>query len=170
MKKQLLLGCGTRRNNLFTQTWEELVTLDINPQVKPDIVHDLMDIPLPLKDDTIDEIHAYEVLEHTGQQGDWRFFFRQFSDFWRMLKPGGMLYGTSPSSTSKWIWGDPGHSRMISSEALSCLSQETYRRKVGVTSMSDYRFIYGADFEPLISREENDTFIYALRAVKPPRI
>jgi hypothetical protein len=167
MKKQLLIGCGIRRNNLFTKAWDDVITLDINPEVKPDIVHDLNVLPLPFYDNTFDEIHAYEILEHTGLQGDWRFFFRQFSDFWRIMKRDGVLYGTSPALSSRWVWGDPGHSRVISAETLSCLSQETYMKKVGITSMSDYRFVYKADFESLISRDENDTFIYALRAVKP---
>jgi hypothetical protein len=48
---ELLIGCGARRvkdvrigNNA---EWSELVTLDINPEHKPDVIHDLQDIPLP---------------------------------------------------------------------------------------------------------------------------
>lgn len=169
MKKQLLIGCGIRRNNLFTRTWEDLVTLDINPEIKPDIVHDLTHIPLPFEDNSFDEMHAYEVLEHIGQQGDWKFFFAQFSDFWRILKPAGMIYGTSPCLSSRWLWGDPGHTRVICPENLVCLSQEEYKKKAGVTSQSDYRFIYRADFEPTEFKEENNLFIYSMKAIKPPR-
>jgi len=70
---ELLIGCGARRvkdvrigNNA---EWSELVTLDINPEHKPDLIHDLHDIPLPFPDGRFDEIHAYEVLEHVGGPG-----------------------------------------------------------------------------------------------------
>ncbi len=103
---ELPIGCGSKyvkaihfnerphRNNL--------VTLDINRDHRPDVVWDLNPLPLPFADNSFDEIHAYEVLEHTGVQGDYRFFFAQFSDFWRILKPGGVLIGTVPLPTSPW--------------------------------------------------------------------
>ena len=97
---ELLIGCGgNHRKQLFIDNkrdWENLVTLDINPDHKPDVVWDLMNIPLPFFDNLFSELHAYEVLEHTGQQGDYQFFFAQFSDFWRILKPNGLLMGSCP--------------------------------------------------------------------------
>ena len=54
-------------------------------------------LPLPFDNDTFDEIHAYEVLEHVGKQGDYIFFFAQFSDLYRILKPNGLLVAMSPS-------------------------------------------------------------------------
>src|SRR5687767_7500638 len=98
---ELLLGCGNNLVKKVTfaavpQQWVELVTLDVDPGVKPHVVHDLNDVSLPFADDNFDEIHAYEVLEHCGHQGDWRFFFNQFYDFWRILKPGGYFVATVP--------------------------------------------------------------------------
>ena len=102
---ELLIGAGANhRKRLFTKgkgEWTCLVTLDINQDHHPDVVHDLTKLPLPFDDDSFDEIHAYEVLEHTGQQGDWRFFFDQWSDFWRLLKPGGIFCGTSPALSAR---------------------------------------------------------------------
>lgn len=167
---ELLIGCGARRTKLLApegaETWTDLVTLDINPDHKPDVVHDLTVLPLPFADDTFDEIHAYEVLEHTGQQGDWRFFFAQFTEFWRILKPGGHLLGSSPAMTSRWAWGEPGHTRIVSHELLTFLSQAEYARQVGNGAMTDYRFVYKADFKVEFARDTPTVFWFGLEAIK----
>jgi SAM-dependent methyltransferase len=171
---ELLLGAGSRRVKQLTwggrAEWSALTTLDINADHKPDVVHDLTVLPLPFADDTFDEIHAYEVLEHTGQQGDWRFFFAQFSEFWRILKPDGVLLGTSPAPGSAWEFGDPGHTRVMSVEAMTFLVQRQYTAQVGVTPMTDYRFVYKADFEPRLLHVEGGQFSYIMQAQKPSRI
>ena len=104
MKKELLIGCGSDHNRkipYLTDEWEgELVTLDINQYHKPDVLWDLCQFPYPFEDNTFDEIHAYEVLEHIGQQGDYKMFFDQFSEFWRILKPNGVIVGSCPSWNS----------------------------------------------------------------------
>ena len=78
--RELLLGAGhDRQKRIWLQDdskFKNLVTLDINPDAKPSVIFDLELITLPFKSDLFDEIHAYEVLEHVGRQGDWRFFLR----------------------------------------------------------------------------------------------
>jgi SAM-dependent methyltransferase len=169
---ELLIGCGQRRKKLMAEDgreeWDGLVTLDINPDHKPDVVHDLTVLPLPFEDNTFDEIHAYEVLEHTGQQGDWRFFFAQFTEFWRILKPGGHFFGTTPGPHSPW--GDPGHTRVISHDVITFLSQAEYTKQVGVSPMTDYRFVYQADFDIQYVRTSATAFLFGLEAVKPSRV
>lgn len=167
---ELLIGCG---NNLKKKIqfkeidpgWSELVTLDIDPGASPDIVHDLNVLPYPLEDNQFDEIHAYEVLEHCGKQGDWKFFFDQFSEFHRILKPGGYFIATAPMWDSPWAWGDPGHTRVIPAEALVFLSQKEYLQ-VGQTSMTDYRPHYKADYELVAKQEDGHTLAFVLRAIK----
>jgi SAM-dependent methyltransferase len=171
----LLIGCGQRRAKLMAwdgnAEWNDLVTLDINPDHKPDVVHDLTVLPLPFDDNTFDEIHAYEVLEHTGQQGDWRFFFAQFSEFYRILKPGGVLMATSPHWSSEWCWMDPGHTRAMGPEMMVFLHQPSYTAQVGKTPMTDYRFVFKGDFDLVESTVmPNKQFGYGLQAVKPSRI
>lgn len=170
---ELLLGCGAARVKKLASVgrteWKGLVTLDFAETHKPDVVHDISKLPLPFDDNTFEEIHAYEVMEHVGQQGDFRFFFAQWSDLWRILKPGGRFFGTSPHMTSAWAWGDPGHTRIISAEALTFLCQPEYARQVGKTAMSDYRFCYKADFDSIFMRNKDGTFEYVLEAVKPSR-
>lgn len=171
---ELLIGAGSNHSKRLSwndrDTWTDLTTLDINKDHKPDVVWDLMDTDLPFDDNTFDEIHAYEVLEHTGQQGDWRFFFAQWSGLWRILKPGGIFFGTSPSRTSAWRWGDPGHTRIMQEEQFVFLHQPSYTAQVGKTHMTDCRFVYEADFEPLALNTGKDSFQYVLQAVKPSRI
>lgn len=171
---ELLLGCGSSRVKKLAwqghHDWTDLVTLDFADTHKPDVVHDIAKLPLPFDDNTFDEVHAYEVLEHVGQQGDWKFFFEQWSDIWRVLKPGGVFLGSSPHWDSPWAWGDPGHTRIISSQCLIFLHQPAYAQ-VGISPMTDYRFCYKADFD-IIHQVKNDAdqLEYGLRAVKPPRV
>ena len=170
MRRELLLGAGTRRLKVASfpgyENWEDLTTLDIDPDAKPDVLWDLNKRQLPFFNDTFDEIHAYEVLEHVGQQGDWRGFFAEFSEYWRILKPGGHLFATCPAITSPWLWGDPGHSRTIQPETLTFLSQEQYRAQVGHTPMTDYRAIYKADFVSVFHKVTGGTFSFVLKAIK----
>lgn len=170
--KELLLGCGSARRKVLCDggriEWSALTTLDINPDHNPDVVHDMNVIPLPFADDTFDEIHAYEVLEHCGTQGDYRFFFGQWADFWRVLRHGGMVFGTVPLPESPWAWGDPSHTRVIPRESFIFLSQPNYAQ-VGKTPMSDFRYIYQADFDVEYMEDQGHCLAFALRAVKPAR-
>ncbi len=168
---ELLIGCGKNREkrvliDAIPEVWTDLTTLDMKDDCEAMIVHDLEDLPLPFDDDSFDEIHAYEVLEHTGQQGDFRFFFAQFYDFWRILKPGGYLCGTLPMWDSVWAWGDPGHKRVLTEKTFIFLSQKEYQAQVGNSMMADYRSYWDGDFELLAMTEEGDIFGFVLQAVK----
>ena len=169
MKRELLIGCGSMRDKRLvcddTKEWSNLTTLDYNAAHKPHMVWDLMDFPYPLLDNSMDEIHAYEVLEHTGAQGDYKFFFKQFSEFHRILKPNGHLCVTCPSRHSIWALGDPSHTRVLQKEMLMFLDQDSYSQ-VGTTSMSDFRNIYKANFKPMYVVEDDDKFEFILKAIK----
>ena len=167
----LLLGAGKNRQRKFgpKKDWDKLITLDMNEAHKPDVVWNLEHLPLPFEDNQFDSVSAFDVMEHIGQQGDWKFFFRQWSDIWRILKPGGHFCGISPDIESRWAWGDPGHSRVVIPESLIFLSQPEYDQ-VGISAMTDYRFCYKADFERVHLEIKDGLFFYMLQAVKPSRI
>lgn len=164
----LLIGCGNsrdRRMSVGRDTWDNLVTMDYDPNCGADVVHDLEITPWPFADNEFDEVHAYCVLEHLGRQGDARSFFRHFAEIYRILKPGGLLCGYSPSLDSRWLWGDPSHTRVISQESLTFLSQAAYAQ-VGSTAMTDFRWLWKGDFELYASDDNGDHYFFTLRAVK----
>jgi SAM-dependent methyltransferase len=174
---QLLLGCGhDRAKKLWVEgreAWRDLVTLDMNPAAKPDILHDICDLPLPFLDGSADEIHLYDVLEHTRQQGDWQGFFAEFSEFWRILRPGGTLHALVPVWTGGWAWGDPGHRRVIQQESLGFLHQPSYTAECGgptPTNRTDYRPWFRADFDLVWQHTGPVQYAFILQAVKPSRI
>ena len=153
--KALLLGCGNSRRRVIDPTgvhpeWDELVTLDIDPDCGADVVFDLdylsTYLQLPFEDGEFDEIHAYEVLEHVGRKGDWRGFFNEFAEYHRVLKRGGHMVVTCPRWDSPWAWGDPGHTRVLSEHTFAFLSQANYEQ-VGSTAMTDYRGVWKGNFQ-----------------------
>lgn len=192
--RELLLGCGRSTVKQYSahpthpRSWRTAhgpVRLDINKEVHPDIWCDLNAAPPwlgsafgegplhTLEGDYWDEIHAYQVLEHLGSQGDAHSFFAQFSEIWRLLKPDGYLVGSCPSRYSGWLWGDPSHRRAILPESLVFLDQSEYVKQCddphSRTSMSDFRFMYKCDFRILDSSDNRVDFAFVLQAVKPSR-
>ena len=71
---------------------------------------------------------------------------------------------------SKWAWGDPSHTRVIQEESFVFLNQSEYTAQVGKTPMTDFRYIYEADFDIYFISKHENTLLFALRSVKPSRI
>lgn len=178
--RELLLGCGHSREKRVVplsasviesrKVFTNLTTIDINPECNPDHVEDLQTLGYNwtlTEYGQFDEIHAYEVLEHIGKQGDYVQFFTQFRQLWRALKPGGFFCATVPHWQSIWAWGDPGHTRIISPASLVFLDRDEYAKQLGKTAMSDYRELLGdTNFKRVHQKTVGDTFEFVLQAVK----
>lgn len=161
---ELLVGCGiSRKKKLVVEgtpaEFQNLTTLDISPNVGADVVWDLNILPYPLETEQFDEIHAYEVLEHFGKQGDYKGFFDQMSEFHRILKPNGYFIGTVPRWDNMWAWGDPGHTRIINEGTLTFLYQEAY----GKPPMTDYRDVYKVSFKPKNVQKTDNHLLFVLQ-------
>jgi hypothetical protein len=166
---ELLIGCGNRHKKMIwvknEEDFKDLTTVDIDPNCKADIIHDLNVLPWPFDSNMFDEVHAYEVLEHLGRQGDYASFFSHFEEIWRVLKDGGLLFATTPTWNMEWAWGDPGHTRIIGKASLTFLNQLQYGQ-VGSTPMTDYRSIYKGDLRVVMCEETDTGTHFILQAFK----
>lgn len=149
--RSLLLGCGhSRVKKVFRAGHEEwtgrLTTIDINPACLADLMWDLNHRPLPFEDEVFDELGAYDVLEHQGQQGDWRGWFDEMAEYHRILKPGGTFGIIVPIGAD--ALADPGHTRFFSKAYFSFLNQAFYveAQKQGAAA-TDYRWYWKRNFE-----------------------
>ncbi len=144
--KVLHLGCGRKGRDLPIAAAGpvEIVTLDADARLEPDLVCCLGRDPIPLPDNSVDLAVAVHVLEHIGRQGetaDWFFFWEEL---YRVLTPEGRLEFESPLYTSVWAWADPSHVRVLAPQAFIFFSQDSYRQPG--SSISPFRI--ACDFVP----------------------
>lgn len=146
----LLLGAGhSRHKRVWLESapdWTgELVTLDMGDNCGADIVWDLDKRPLPFEDNQFDELAAYDVLEHLGRQGDWRGWFNEMAEYWRILKPGGLFGILVPVGTDHFA--DPGHTRFFGMNHFSFLNQDFYKKCLDENiPVTDYRWYWKKNF------------------------
>lgn len=143
----LHVGCGRKRwaaAELFRYVGLSMDTtdatvlhLDADAALQPDLVCRLGVDAIPLPDDSVDVVIAWHVLEHVGRQGETREWFQCWEELYRVLKPGGMLYGESPYYSGIWAWSDPTHSRAISEHSFVFFAQDSYR--IAESAISPYR-------------------------------
>lgn len=169
-RRVLLIGAGSSKllsvpTPLF-HVKPILTTLDIEPSHKPDVVWDLNVCPWPFEDNSFDEIHGYEILEHLGQQGDAKSFFAHFWEIYRILKPLGYLAGSVPLWDSMWAWGDPSHRRVITEGSFAYLDQTRYDGAIGTTTMTDFRSMWKGDLRAEGLERRDGRLFFLLKAYK----
>ncbi len=94
---KLNLGCGTEKIADYTN-------IDIRREVDPDMVFDIRK-GLPFPDNSIDEVRAYDFLEHIPI-GETVFVVEEI---YRVLKPNGVFEHFTPSTDGRGAFQDPGH-------------------------------------------------------------
>lgn len=133
----------------------EVVTHDIIGT--QDVIHDLEEFPYPWADEEFDEIHAYEVLEHTGTLGDGDFFFGQMNELWRILKEGGYLMITVPTWDSLEMWAIPDHKRPLPPQIFHFCNRQYVKKNYKRPMHGDYRKQLGPmNFEIVGVEEETE--------------
>lgn len=89
------IGCGSRKPEGF-------IGVDIYPWPGVDIVADLTKI-FPFPDNTVDEIRAYDCLEHLPN------IIHSMNEIWRICKPGATVDILVPSTDGRGAFQDPTH-------------------------------------------------------------
>lgn len=163
MQRSLLIGCG--RNHIKQvqyggkAEWAgKLTTMDINPNIGADIVFDMDDVAvrggsLPFPDETFDELAMFNCAEHWGRQGDFRGWFHECGEYWRILKQGGLMSILVP--IGKDALADPGHTRFFQQNWFNFLAQAFYElNEVKATCFTDYRgWAWNKNFDILFMQE-----------------
>lgn len=113
---KLDIGCGASKQGA------DWVGIDVRPFPGVDIVHDLMDVPYPLPDESVSTAICSHVLEHIPkvaiiqEKGKLKtiFPFMAFMDeIWRVMKPGGNFAIAVPHGASPGYMQDPTHASQI---------------------------------------------------------
>lgn len=95
------LGCGSRKK-------PGSVGMDIAPIPGVDVVAD-MAYGLPFRDNSVDRIYVYHVLEHMDN------FLETMGEIYRVCKDGARAYVKVPHAASPFMtWKDPTHRRGLS--------------------------------------------------------
>jgi GT2 family glycosyltransferase len=89
------IGCGSRKNQGF-------IGVDIYPWPGVDLVADLTK-KFPFPDNTVDEIRAYDCLEHLPN------IIHTMNEIWRICKPGATVDILVPSTDGRGAFQDPTH-------------------------------------------------------------
>jgi predicted O-linked N-acetylglucosamine transferase (SPINDLY family)/glycosyltransferase involved in cell wall biosynthesis len=89
------IGCGISKKNGF-------VGVDVCAGPGVDIVADLNQI-FPFEDDSIDEIKAYDVIEHLHDR------LHTMNEIWRVCKDGALIDIRVPSTDGRGAFQDPTH-------------------------------------------------------------
>ena len=95
---KLNLGSGEKKLGGY-------INIDIDPGCNPDVFFDLSKNALPFHDNSVDEIRAFDFLEHIPL-GKTIFVV---DEIWRVLKPGGKFEHHTPSTDGRGAFQDPTH-------------------------------------------------------------
>jgi len=114
---RLNLGCGNSKKKGY-------INIDISREVKPDKVWNLEKIPLPFKDNSIDEILAYHILEHILD------FIQLMHDLHRICKKGAIIKIRTPFYSSWGQFKDPTHVRFFSPFTFDYFKKGNYSHQV----------------------------------------
>jgi len=115
---KLNLGCSFRHLPGY-------VNIDIREDVGADMVHDI-ETGIPYKTDTVDEVRAYDFLEHVRPE---RTLF-VMREIWRVLRPGGILDHLTPSTDGRGAFQDPTHRSFWNINSWLYYTDDRYRRLI----------------------------------------
>jgi len=125
--RRLNIGCGNKR----LEGW---INIDCVKTAATDIVRDLAR-GLPFEDSTVDEILCDNVLEHIGPPADLIFIL---NEFYRVIRPGGLVVIIVPDGRSQGSCQDPTHMRSFVPRSALYWNQDLEWPKIyGITANFD---------------------------------
>ncbi len=118
---KLDLGCGTRKREGF-------LGVDRRKFDGVDIVHDLMVMPWPWDDNSVEEVYCSHLLEHLDHNRHNPERVRFMNELYRILKPGGKATIVTPHWASNRAYGDFTHADKPVSEMFFYYLSKAWRK------------------------------------------
>ncbi len=125
MTRHLDLGCGAKPRNPYGR--DALFGIDLAGDASGPIRRANLALePIPFDDDSFDSVSAYDFFEHvprvltTADGRATRFpFVELMNEVWRVLKPGGWLYASTPVYPHPAAFQDPTHVNVLTAGSHS---------------------------------------------------
>ena len=132
---KLNLGSGIKKYDGF-------LNVDADPSVNPDILVDLETGKLPIDDNSVDEIKAYHIFEHIGEN-----FFKFLQELYRVCENGAIIDVHVPHPRHDYFLGDPSHIRPITIENMQRFSKKYNDIEKSDAGSTLFAYLYDVDFE-----------------------
>ena len=120
MTVALDLGCGANPRNHYKA--DSFMALDQFPVTNKEsdwyLQADLVWEPIPLGDNSVDYVTAFDFIEHiprvvyVDKEAKYP-FIDLMNEIWRVLKPGGLFYSSTPAFPHAAAFQDPTHVNII---------------------------------------------------------
>ncbi len=137
---KLNLGCGYKK--IMVKHW---INIDNRTEVDPDLVCDVSQ-GLPFKDGEVDEVRAYDFLEHV-KIGKTVFVIEEI---WRVLKQGGKFEHFTPSSDGRGAFQDPTHVSFWNANSWFYYMRPSYRHLYGIKAL------FKGEIKTILTDEKNN--------------
>jgi len=156
----LNVGCGWLRFKKTLRAGKE-ITLDKNPSVNPDIVHDLEQYPWPVLDESVDVVVAVDVVEHLDN------VLEMVEECWRVLRSNGTLF-IRTGTFNEQGFTDPTHKHWFTLNSFDYFDPSTekglvygfysnYKFKITTKGESGYELVFHLQKQPYLESEKPAT-------------
>ncbi len=139
-------GCGSIPRNPFSS--KKVIGADLSknsPFVTSPSLEYRQIIPgkkIPFDDNSLDAITGFDVIEHLPRQGsgvEGNVFIETMNEFYRVLKPGGILLAVTPCYPSAAAFTDPTHVNIITPGTHKYFSDDNFAKSLSYGFIGEFK-------------------------------